>query len=130
MNFKATFIPLFAFCILLFTGCASSSPVVATSASVKHPESITIKVTGGTDATSANASQVWRSQFAAELTKSLRQSGLFGKVLTGVEAGADYTLAVALADLQNPEIGASMTANVNATWSLVRGSNGYEIWKK
>lgn len=56
--------------------------------------------------------------------------GLFSKVLAGEESGADYRLVVAIADLQQPEIGAKMTATVDATWTLTRVSNGYEIWKK
>jgi len=128
MTLKKSFILLIAGCALLAGGCASSSPVDVTHATAKHPETLSVRVTGGSDTNTANTSQVFRPQFASELTKSLRQSGLFGKVVSNDEPGAEYRLEIAIADLQQPEIGADMTATVDAKWSLVRASNGYELW--
>jgi len=130
MQFKAIFIPLVACCALLLGGCASSAPVAPTSTVAKHPESVAIKITGGSDTATATTSQVSRPQFVTELTKSLQKAALFGKVLSAEESGADYRLEIAIADLPKPEIGASMTATVDATWTLSRAGNGYEIWKK
>jgi hypothetical protein len=128
MHYRDILIPLFACCSLFFGACASDSTGVKTSAVVKHPESIVLKVTGGSDTPDSSASQVSRSYFAAEAMKSLRKTGLFEKVLSGEETGAEYRLDIAVADLPRPEMGASMTATVDAKWTLVRVSNGYELW--
>lgn len=135
MNLRSLSAPLLAFFALAIGGCASdqsgSSATPANApAAVLHPESVRIKVTGGSDGTAVTASQVPNMYFAAGLTKSLSRARTFGKVLPAGSADAVFQLEVTLAPLEPPAIGESMTATVDANWTLTRISNGYVLWQK
>lgn len=135
MHPKTFFISLLMVGGFFFGGCAtdnSSDTMVAKKIGSlpKHAESLAIKVTGGSDKSSETTSQISNPDFAAALTKSIQQSGLFAKVIPAGQPGADFQLEIAIAELQQPVIGATMTATAEATWTLTRASNGFVIWQK
>jgi hypothetical protein len=120
---------------LFIGGCASdqSGAPVATSApqaAAVHPESVVIKVTGGADGTTVTTSQVANAYFAAGLTKSLKHARTFAKVLPAGSTNAVFQLEVTITPLEPPAIGESMTATVEANWTLTRVSNNYVLWQK
>jgi hypothetical protein len=135
MNLKSLLVPLLALSAFFIGGCASDQSDASTASSapqatVQHPESVAIKVTGGSDGTAVTASQVTNADFAADLAKSLKHARIFGKVLPGGSADAVFQLEVTIAPLEPPAIGESMTATVEANWTLTRVSNGYMLWQK
>ena len=61
------------------------------------------------------------------LTDSIRNSALFNRVL--VREGADFILRVAIVELeQSPATGFSMTAGMEARWTLSRTDTGSLVW--
>jgi len=135
MNIKPLPIPLLALtaALLGLCGCAAPAPsggMVASPAGdlTKHPEAVSVTVTGGAEVSSNSASQVANPDFTAALIKSIKQSGIFAKIVPGGEPGAVYELQVAIGVLDQPVIGADMTATLEARWKLVRHSNGYVMW--
>jgi hypothetical protein len=130
MNLKPFLASLLALSAFLFGGCVSDQPAPTTTSAVSHPESVAIKVTGGSDGTAATASQVANAYFITGLTKSLKHARTFGKVLPVGSAEAVFQLEVTIAPLEPPTIGESMTATVEANWTLTRVSNGYVLWQK
>ncbi len=94
-----------------------------------HPESVVIKVTGGSEGTGVTVSQVANAYFAASLTKSLNQAHTFATVLPAGSADATFQLEVIITPLEPPAIGESMIAALEANWKLTRVSNGYVLWQ-
>lgn len=135
MQSKSLLLSLIAISGFLLGGCATPTPsnaMVATPAGIahKHPVSVSIKVNGGAEKSSESASQVSNPDFTAALAKSISQSGVFEKIIAPGEATPDYQLEVTLAGLDQPVIGAAMTATLESNWVLTRHSNGYVMWKK
>ena len=135
MNLRSFLIPLLAVSACFIGGCASyqsGAPTGsnASQAAAVHPESVAVKVTGGSDGTTSSASQVANAYFAAGLIKSLKHARTFAKVLPAGSADAIFKLEVTIAPLEPPAIGESMTATVEANWTLTRISNGYVLWQK
>ena len=135
MNLKTLFISLLALSGLFLGGCAtegSSDAMVAkiTHSVTKHSASLILKVTGGAEKTSDSATQISNPNFNTALARSIEQSGLFARIVPAGQPEADFQLEVALAELQQPVIGVSMTVTVEATWTLTRASNGFVIWQK
>ena len=135
MNLRSLLVPLLALSALFVGGCASDQSGGSTAsgtsqAAAVHPESVAIKVTGGSDGTAVTASQVANASFTASLKKSLNHARTFGKVLPAGSADAVFQLDVTITPLEPPAIGESMTATVETNWTLTRVSNGYVIWQK
>lgn len=133
MHLKTLTVFLLTISTLFIGGCASNESnalSAAATAAPRHPESVTVRVTGGSEKSDNSTSQVSNPDFAAALTKSLQQSGLFAKIAPTGQSNADYQLEVTISPLQPPSIGASMTATIEANWTLTRHSNGFSLWKK
>ncbi|HEY4245285.1 MAG TPA: hypothetical protein VGM64_00440 [Lacunisphaera sp.] len=135
MNLRTLFIPLMALSAFVISGCASDQSDASTASSAQqatamHPESVAIKVTGGSDGKAVTASQVANAYFAAGLAKSLTHARAFAKVLPAGSPDAVFQLEVTITPLEPPAIGESMTATVEANWTLTRISNGYVLWQK
>ena len=118
---------------LLFGGCATASKptaMVATmkTAVVKHPQSVSVTVTGGSDTSSLGASKIANADFAEAIKTSITQSGLFANI--GAETAADYALGVQIVRLDQPMFGASLTVTMECTWRLSRRSDGQVVWEK
>ncbi|MEO6992425.1 MAG: hypothetical protein ABI273_02240 [Lacunisphaera sp.] len=115
-------------------GCASDPSDASTTsgapqAAAVHPEAVTVKVTGGSEGVAAPASQVANADFNADLIKSLKHARTFGEILPAGSADAVFHLEVTLSPLDPPAVGESMTATVEANWTLTRISNGYVLWQ-
>ena len=120
--------------VLIMSGCASpaqSTAMVAmpTGPVTKHPESVSMNVTGGSETSSMGASQISSTDFTAALKQSIEQSGLFAKVLTAGQAD-DYHLEVAIVRLQQPMFGFSMTVTIETNWTLTRQRDHMVVWQK
>lgn len=134
MNYKILFPLVLAATGLFFGGCASpaqsNSMVAPGMGSVtKHAEAVSINVTGGSPTTATSASQISNEDFASALSESIRQSGLFSKIVPTGQAD-DYHLDVAIVRLQQPMMGFSMTATIETNWSLVKQSDRTVVWRK
>ena len=132
MKIKSLVVPLLALSALILGGCASDQSDLAAnkSAAATHPESLAIKVTGGSDGTADTTSEVQNSYFSTHLTKSLQHARLFAKILPAGSADATFRLEVTITPLEPPSIGEEMTATVETSWTLTRISNGYAVWQK
>jgi len=127
-------IPLLALAGLFLGGCATpaqSNAMVPTSLGsvTKHPESLSVSVTGGSETSAAGASQISASDFATALSQSIQQSGLFARIMPSGQPG-DYRLDVAIVRLKQPMFGFSMTATVETNWTLTRLRDQSVLWRK
>ena len=118
---------------LFFGGCATASKPTAMvapmkTAVVKHPQSISVTVTGGSDTSSLGASKIANADFAEAIKTSITQSGLFASI--GTDAAADYALGVQIVRLEQPMFGVSLTVTIECTWRLSRRSDGQIVWEK
>ncbi len=134
MHTRPLLILLLALAGLFLGGCATpaqSNAMVPTSLGpvTKHPESLSVSVTGGSETSAAGASQISSADFAAALSQSIQQSGLFAKIIPAGQSG-DYQLQVAIVRLQQPMFGFSMTATIETSWTLTRLSDHAAIWRK
>jgi hypothetical protein len=118
---------------LFFGGCATASKstdMVATVAATvtKHPESLSVSVTGGSETSSMGASQIANGNFSEAIKNSVMQSGLFAKI--AAPGGTDYDLGVMIVRLQQPLFGASFTVTLEATWQLTHHGDQKVVWQK
>lgn len=131
---KSLFLSALALAGLLFGGCATPAQSSAmmptlTAPVTKHAGSVSVAVTGGSTTTATTASQISNEDFAAALEKSILQSGLFSRVVpSGSFSG--YQLAVQIVRLDQPMFGFSMTATVEANWTLTNLDNNAVVWRK
>src|SRR5688572_17085813 len=94
-----------AFTALIFGGCAapsnSASMVASLAAPVtKHPESLAVRVSGGSETSKAGASKISDVDFADAIRASIAQSGLFTRVAGASQS--DFLLDVQIVRLQQP----------------------------
>jgi hypothetical protein len=120
-------------CAALLGGCAtgaSHEAMVPTSitAANKHPQSVSVEVTGGQDTDAAGKSQISNESFAQALEQSITQSQAFSQVIKG--AGQDYRLSVAIVSLDQPSFGISFTVKMEAGWTLKRADTGATVWQE
>jgi ABC-type uncharacterized transport system auxiliary subunit len=133
-SIRALVMILIAAGAVLLGGCstpAQPNAMVATSlgAVAKHPESLSLNVTGGSATSAAGASQISNGDFASALSQSIERSGLFAKVIPAGQSSA-YHLEVAIVRLQQPMFGFSMTATIETTWTLTHLSDRAVVWQK
>jgi hypothetical protein len=118
---------------LFFGGCAAPSNSANMAAKLaapvaKHPESVTVAVTGGSETSKMGASKISDADFADAIRASITQTGLFARI---AEAGkGDFNLDVQIVRLDQPTFGASFTVNIETTWRLVRQRDQSVIWQK
>lgn len=118
---------------LLLGGCASPSTSAAmvtavTAPITKHPESVSVNVSGGSETSAMVISKISDADFTEAIKISITQSGLFAKT-AGVSA-ADYNIDVTIIRLVQPMFGASFTVTLESTWRLTRRSDKKLIWEK
>ena len=135
MKSKFPFVPALIFFCLLLESCSTTNqtgtnPPNSTNTAAKHPEHLALKVTGGSDGSTASASQISNPFFVTTLSKTIHDAALFAHIVPSGQPGAEYQLEVAIAPLQPPTIGAEMVAIAEANWTLTRVSNGAIIWQK
>lgn len=124
---------LLACTALSLSGCATpsqSSAMVAPSPAPmkKHPGSINVTVTGGSETSAAAISKISDRDFAEAVKASIVQSGLFSKIANG--ADGDYQLDIQIVRLDQPIFGASFTVTLETTWTLRRNSDRQIAWQK
>jgi hypothetical protein len=117
----------------LLTGCASPTTSQGmTPASIqttnKHPQSVSVTVTGGKETESTGKSQISDSAFAQAITDSINKSKTFSSVIQG--KGADYVLSVTIFNMDQPSFGLSFTVKMEAGWSLKRADTGAVVWQE
>ena len=126
-------VALLATAATFLAGCASpaqTSSMVAAPIAVaaKHPEPLSVRVTGGSETSAAGASKISNADFAEAIRQSVEQSGLFAKAVLA-DPTADYHLDVNIVRLDQPMMGFSMTVTIEATWTLSKRDNTV-VWQK
>lgn len=132
-NIRSSFAFVTAAAALLLGGCATASKstdmVTAVTVPVtKHPESLSVAVTGGSETSSMGASKISNGDFAEAVKTSVTQSGLFGKISPA--GSSDYDLTVQIVRLDQPVFGASFTVTIETTWRLTHRSDQKLVWQK
>jgi hypothetical protein len=118
---------------LLITGCATASKPEAMvvgkiELAKKHAATLSLKVTGGSETSSAGSSKISNADFTTALTNSITSSELFSKLLDA--ASSDYHLDVMIARLDQPMMGFNMTVTLETNWKLTRKSDGSVVWQR
>jgi hypothetical protein len=120
-------------CAALLGGCATGAsheamvPTGITAAN-KHPQSVSVEVTGGQDTDAVGKSQISNESFAQALEQAITQSETFSRVIKG--SGQDYRLSVVIAGLEQPSFGLSFTVKMEAGWTLKRADTGATVWQE
>ncbi len=116
------------------SGCATSSPASPAAMAPKdlrvqrpHPHSIGVEVRGGRATDPKGPSQISNQALARAIVDSIKSSRAFTRVAAG--AGAEYRLRVDIIELeQSPQTGFSMTARMEARWTLFGPDTGKPVW--
>jgi hypothetical protein len=125
--------PLLVVCAALLGGCATGASyeaMVPTSvqAANKHPQAVSVEVTGGQETDGLGKSQISNDSFAQALEQAITQSQTFSRVIKG--SGQDYRLSVVIAGLEQPSFGLSFTVKMEAGWTLKRADTGATVWQE
>jgi len=112
----------------LLGGCATQATheamVPQTIATTnKHAGTVSIDVSGGSDA----AGKIPNENFKKALAEAIDKSQTFSKVIEG--SSGSYLLMVAMSNLQQPMFGADFTVKLEAGWTLKRAS-GETVWQE
>jgi hypothetical protein len=94
----------------------------------KHPQSVSVEVTGGQETDGLGKSQISNESFAQALEQAITQSESFSRVIEG--SGQDYRLSVVIAGLEQPSFGFSFTVKMEAGWTLKRADTGTIVWQE
>ena len=116
------------------TGCATSSPATRAGMTPQdmpvhgpQPYSIRVEARGGRETDPKGPSQISNEAFALAIADSMEKSRLFSKVVR--KGHADYQLRVSIVKLeQSPPTGFSMSAVMEARWTLSRTGTGKSVW--
>jgi hypothetical protein len=92
-----------------------------------HPCSVSAAVYGGSETIPIWTSEIGDAEFRQALEDAIRDSRLFSAVAP--EGSGDYRLVVAIREVKQPMMGASMTVDVTADWQLMRGNDPQIIWR-
>jgi len=116
----------------LLTGCASPTTREGMTpgdlvAAKKHPQTVSVAVTGGQETNPLWKSQVSNTSFAEALSDAITRSKVFSAVMQG--KGGNYQLDVVLVSMTQPSFGASFTVSMEAGWSLRRTDSGAVVWQ-
>jgi hypothetical protein len=97
-------------------------PTVTTAK--KHSGTVSVATSGG----STEGLKVSDDMLKKALTDSITKSQVFSSVVQG--SGGRYLLTVAIAGLEQPMMGMSMTVNLEAGWTLKRADTGATVWQE
>jgi len=119
--------------VAMLGGCATATThegMVATTVEVakKHPQSVSVAVTGGKETESTGAPQISDPTFKKALEESIVKSQTFSRVVEG--SGGDYILTVVLFGLDQPSFGLTFTVKMEAGWTLKRAGTGATVWQE
>ena len=125
--------PLIYAVIVLLAGCASAptkEAIVIDDASVgaKHPYSVSVSTSGGSETTATGYSTISDEDLAAAIEESITNSRLFASVVKGT--GADYKLNVSQISMSKPMFGFAFTIEMEMAWSLVNTKTGDVVMKE
>jgi hypothetical protein len=120
-------------CVAALGGCATGASDQAmvpmtTTVAKKHPQSVSVEVTGGQETDAMSKPQVSNAAFAQALEQAITQSQAFSRVVKG--SGQDYRLSVVIASLDQPSFGFSFTVKMEAGWTLKRVDTGATVWQE
>lgn len=93
----------------------------------KHPQTVSVAVTGGQETNPLWKSQISDTSFAEALSDAITRSKVFSAVVQG--KGGNYQLDVALVSMTQPSFGASFTVDMEAGWSLRRTDSAAVVWQ-
>jgi hypothetical protein len=118
---------------VLLAGCAtptSQEAMVPTAISTvkKHPQTVTVEVSGGQETSAIGKTQVSNDALAKALTQAIEGSKAFSKVVKGT--GGDYLLTVNIFSIDQPNFGLSFTVKMEAGWTLKRANDGAVVWQE
>jgi len=100
----------------------------AATAPRQHPSSVSVTVLGGAETGALDSSNIGNADLQNAIEASIRESRLFREVLHG--RGGLYELAVSVIQLNKPTFGTTFTVELEAGWSLTRGSDRTVLWRK
>ena len=120
-------------CVALLAGCATPAsreamvPPTVTVAK-KHPQSVSVEVTGGQQTDAMGKSQISNEDFAQALEQAITQSQTFASV--GKGAGQNYRLSIVIVSLDQPSFGLTFNVKMEAGWTLKRADTGATVWQE
>ena len=120
-------------CAALLGGCATPTTheaMVPTgfTAVKKHPQTVSVQVSGGKPTESTGKPQISDDTFAQALVQAIEQSQTFSKALQA--PGGNYRLSVVIAGIEQPSFGLSFTVKMEAGWTLKRADTGATVWQE
>jgi hypothetical protein len=98
------------------------------SAEKKHPQAVSVEVSGGQSTDSMGKPQISNEEFTRALVESIGSSQVFSKVIQG--AGATYLLTVQMSSLEQPSFGLTFVVKMEAGWTLKRIDTGQIVWQE
>ena len=121
-------------CVVLLAGCAtpaSKEAMVPPTVTVakKHPQSVSVEVTGGQQTDAMGKSQISNEDFAQALEQAITQSQTFASVMKGA-GGQNYRLSVVIVSLDQPSFGLTFNVKMEAGWTLKRADTGATVWQE
>lgn len=120
-------------CVALLAGCATPAnreamvPPTVTVAK-KHPQSVSVEVTGGQQTDAMGKSQISNEDFAQALEQAITQSQTFASVTKG--GAQNYRLSVVIVSLDQPSFGLTFNVKMEAGWTLKRTDTGATVWQE
>jgi len=94
----------------------------------KHKHTVAIRTQGGSETGALDVPRIANDDFAEAIKKSIIENGLFTKVIHGSDS--DYNLNVNIVNMSTPMFGASMTASMEAAWSLQNNKNQHVVMRE
>lgn len=121
---------------LLVTGCAAIKPEAMVPEKFelesRHPATLSVMVPRATMNKIYGeghwSSQITANTFAASLLRSLRESGVFSRVLDTPDG--DYLLHVSFVSAQEPAAALDMKVQLVTKWILTRRSSGEDVFRE
>ena len=120
-------------CAAFLGGCATPATyqaMVATdfTATKKHPQTVSVEVTGGKATETTGKPQISNEEFARALVESINKSQLFSKVVEG--PGGNYLLTAQMFNLEQPSFGLTYVVKMEVGWTLKRADTGKTVWQE
>jgi hypothetical protein len=119
---------------LLLGGCAAPAgrqamaPPEVNTAGKQHVASVKVSASGGSETGAMDSSNIANADLRGAIETAISRSRLFKEV---VQSGdGDYELAVTVIQLSKPLFGGTFTVDLEAGWSLVRGSDKRAVWRQ
>jgi hypothetical protein len=124
---------LAALSVALLLGCASPAqpggmtPRLARPAAAAPPRTVSIQTTGGTETFALGRSKISNRAFTEALADALRESGI---LVALADQSADYHLAVAIDELEQPHVAFPMKVRLTTSWKLWPRDEHEPVWRE